>query len=310
MTSSPPLYGAIEAGGTKMICAVARTPLEPMKCVRIATGEPAETLSEITNFFQLCEQEFGELNGIGIGSFGPVDIEPSSPAFGQLLRTPKLAWRGTNMVRVLRDELNCPVFIDTDVTCALIAESHWGASRDVLNSVYITIGTGIGGAAIMGRQVLRGFTHTEIGHQHASPIDPNDEFEGACPSHGNTCFEGLASGKALELKWGPDYPLFDETHPAWAEEAEYLARLCFNLLTTLTPERIILGGGVMAQHHLFTKIRARLNRLNGGYVDLSRYGLDEKTLICPPEFDGRAGLIGALELARQQTQSSSIWSKA
>lgn len=282
------MYGAVEAGGTKFVCGVGTGP-DDLRTVRIPTGAPAPTIDAVISFLQ--EAGGGKLAAIGIGSFGPVCTDRRSADWGHITSTPKVGWRNCDLAGPIRAALGVPVGFDTDVNAAALAEARWGAARDVADSLYLTIGTGIGGGAIASGRVVHGMSHPEMGHiriPHDRSVDP---FEGCCPYHGD-CLEGLASGTAIAARWGKAAEELPEDHPAWALEARYLALGVANFVCTLSSARAILGGGVMRQAQLFPLIRAEVTRLMNGYV-----GLPE---ILPPALGDRAGVCGALVLAEEE----------
>jgi fructokinase len=281
------VLGAIEAGGTKFICGVGTGP-EDLRTVRIPTGTPAVTIDAVIQFMRDAGK--GNLRAIGIGSFGPIGADPQSPDWGHITTTPKNAWRNCDLAGPIRLALGVPVGFDTDVNAAALGEARWGASRDVADSLYLTIGTGIGGGAIAAGRVIHGMSHPEMGHIRIPHDTGADPFTGCCPYHGD-CLEGLASGPAIAARWGTEARDLPPDHPAWTLEAHYLALAVVNFACTLSSARIILGGGVMLQAQLFPKIRSEVARLINGYV-----GLPE---IVPPTLGDRAGVCGALVLAEQ-----------
>ncbi len=226
---------------------------------------------------------------MGIGSFGPVDLNPDSPSWGFITSTPKVAWRNCDLAGAVGRGLGVPVRFDTDVNAAVLGEARWGAARRISNCVYLTIGTGIGGGAIVGGSVLHGLTHLEMGHVRVPHNWAEDPFPGCCPYHGD-CLEGLASGPAIAARWGAKGEELAADHPAWALEAKYLAYGIANFVCTLSPERILIGGGVMRQAHLYDRINAEVKRVLAGY-------LAKIPPIGPAQLGERAGLLGALALA-------------
>lgn len=275
------MRGAIEAGGTKFVCAVGTGP-DDLRSIRIPTTSPAETLAAAIDFLR------PHATSIGIGSFGPVDLDPNSPTFGYITTTPKAAWRNFDLAGAVRRALCVPVAIDTDVNAAARGEARWGAGRDLRSFIYMTVGTGIGGGSIAEGRTLAGVSHPEMGHiriPHDLALDP---FPGICPWH-RDCLEGLASGPALEARWnGPPCELPPD-HEAWRLEARYLALGLASLTCTLSPQRILIGGGVMRQTLLFPMIQEELARLLAGYIPTPE--------IMPPELGERSGILGALALA-------------
>lgn len=293
-----PLYGGIEAGGTKFVCAVGSGPDEIRAEVRFPTTTPQETLQQAVEFFQAQEARLGErLTAIGIASFGPVDLIPQSPTYGFITSTPKPGWRNVDIVGYIRRALKVPVGFDTDVNGAALAEGLWGAAQGLDTFIYLTVGTGIGGGGMVGGKLIHGLLHPEMGHLRIPHDRGRDPFEGRCPYHGD-CLEGLASGPALEARWGVRPENLPPDHPAWDLEAEYLALALHNLVCALSPQRVILGGGVMKQAHLFPRIRARLRDLLNGYIPVPAILTEEiEAYVVPPALGDRAGVLGALALA-------------
>ena len=292
-------FGGIEAGGTKFVCVVTDEDRKIIAETRFPTTTPAETIGRVIRFFE--EQNAGlpePIRAIGVACFGPIDPEPASPKYGYITTTPKLAWINTPVVQPLRDAFGVPVAIDTDVNAAAVGEGAWGAAAGLDNFLYLTIGTGIGGGGVFNGQPLHGLIHPEMGHirlPHDRSLDPYDGF---CPYHGD-CFEGLAAGPALLGRWGQPGDTLPLDHPAWALEAHYIALALQSLICTLSPTKIILGGGVMQQEQLFPMIRAETQRLLNGYVHSPVILERIDQYIVPPGLGGRAGVFGAVALAQQ-----------
>nr|WP_281500877.1 ROK family protein [Kordiimonas marina] len=288
--------GAIEAGGTKFICAVGEDAGSILERVSLPTITPAETLAACLAFFQGAAAEHGPISKLGIAAFGPLDLTPTSPTYGHLLETPKPGWSGTDLAGYFAGHLNVPVALDTDVNGAVLAEHKGGAAKACQTAVYITVGTGIGGGVLVNGRLLHGLIHPEIGHI-AVPRAPGDEgFKSHCPYHAD-CLEGLASGPAMKARWGQAAETLPEGHEGWEMEAFYLAQLCRTLTVTLSPEVIILGGGVLMREGLLEKVRVRFDALMGGYLPLAARagGLDR--YIVRQSFGGQSGLVGAFALA-------------
>lgn len=252
------LYGAVEAGGTKFLCAVGEDPADPRDIIRIPTSsDPLETMAAVTAYFQ-----GRDVRSIGISSFGPIDYER-----GCIANTPKPGWKDFPIMRTLQKTCSVPVAFETDVNGAAVGEARYGAARGAKNSVYFTVGTGIGGGAIAGGTPVRGMLHPEMGHilvrRHAE--DP-PAFLGACPFH-EDCLEGMASGPAMQARWGVPGDQLPPDHPAWRIEADYLAQACATVTYVLSPHSIVLGGGVMTQAHLYSMIRERLRVMLNGYLE-------------------------------------------
>lgn len=296
------LYGTVEGGGTKFICAVADEQNAILREIRIPTSLPQPTLAACADFFLQAQQELGELNALGIACFGPLDPRPASPTYGHILATPKPGWENADVVGFFRTALgeDLPIGFDTDVNGAVLAESRWGAGQGIGNLVYLTIGTGIGGGALVNGQLIHGYAHPEMGHM-LLPQHPSDHhFPGNCPFHG-TCLEGLASGPAIEARWNQKAANLAPDHPAWQLEAHYLALGLMNICLILAPERIVLGGGVMNQSFLFPMIRSELTRLLGNYLRLPQIA-DMESYVVSTGLAGIAGLYGGLALAHQAEQ--------
>ena len=293
------LFGGIEAGGTKFICAVGNDPENLRSHTRIPTTTPTETLNKVVKFFRQQQSLHGPLDAIGIGSFGPVGVNPASCNFGWFLNTPKPGWQQVDFVGFIQRELGIEkIGFDTDVNAAALGEHWWGHAQGLENFIYLTVGTGIGGGAMVGGQLLHGLLHPEMGHvliPHDREIDP---FEGVCPFH-QDCLEGLASGVAMEKRWGKKGADLPSDHPAWKLEAHYIALGLVNYILPLSPERIILGGGVMAQAQLFPMVRRRVIEVLGGFVDVAVIAQDIDSYIVPPKLGDKAGFAGAFALAEQ-----------
>jgi fructokinase len=291
--SSVAVLGAIEAGGTKFICAVGTGP-DDLECCSIPTMSPEATIQAVIRFFQsrtgLC--------AIGIGSFGPVDLDPCSPAFGSITSTPKLLWRNVDLAGAIRRGLNLPVGFDTDVNAAALGEARWGAAQGLSDFLYLTVGTGIGGGSLVNGRVLHGLVHPEMGHILVPHDWTKDPFPGVCPYHGD-CLEGLASGPAIEARWGVSGIDLPHEHPAWELEAHYLALGLANWVCTLSPRRIVIGGGVMRHADLFPLVRRHLLELLNGYIQ-SKHLLDAiDEYVTTPGLGERSGVLGALVLAEK-----------
>jgi len=294
--NQPPLLAGIEAGGTKYVCAVGHQPDELLRETRFPTTSPEETIDQAVGFFRQAAAEFGPLRAMGVGTFGPADINPRSPGYGGILNTPKEAWAGFNVVNALRDGLGepVPIAIDTDVNAAAIGEAEFGAGRNERNVAYVTVGTGIGGGILIDGQPLHGRLHTEIGHLLVPDFDQPGKATGVCPFH-DRCLEGRASGPAIEKRWGKPATELPPDHPAWQLEARYLAAAAIDLTAAWSPDIIILGGGVMQQEHLIDLVRGEFHALAGDYWTLPP--LD--TYLVTPWLGQNAGIVGALAMARR-----------
>lgn len=287
------MVGGIEAGGTKFVCGIGTSP-EDLRVVSFPTTKPDDCVQRSIEFFR--EKAGTDLSAVGIASFGPIDLDPGSPAYGHITTTPKLEWRDYDIVGAIAGALAIPVAFDTDVNAAALAEARWGAARDVNDSLYITVGTGIGGGAVIGGRLIHGLMHPEMGHIRI-PHDWNDDpFSGACPFHGD-CLEGLAAGPAILQRWGIPAEEVPGDHHAWYLEAHYLALAISTFVCTLSPQRIILGGGLMQQHALFPMIRQAVAQLLNGYIPKPQVHEEVNRYIVPPQLGGHAGVLGAILLA-------------
>jgi fructokinase len=295
------LVGGIEAGGTKFVCAVGCGPDDVRSQSRIPTTTPAETIGAAIAFFQAERAKRGPLAAVGIASFGPIDPQPGSSTFGYITSTPKPGWRNTDFAGAVSRALAVPVGFDTDVNVAALGESRWGAGKDVDNLIYLTIGTGIGGGGLVNGKLMHGLIHPEMGHIRIPHDLAADPYPGCCPFHGD-CLEGLACGPAINERWQQPAEALPPDHPAWLLEANYLALAMVNLICTLSPERIILGGGVMSHAELFPLIRRRVQQLLADYVQSPAVLDDIDRYIVPPGLGDRSGVLGAIALAEQFAQ--------
>lgn len=285
------IYGGIEAGGTKWVCAVGAAPGDVRDTTTFATTSPGETIARAAAFFA-----GHDIAALGVGSFGPLDLRAGSPTWGRITTTPKPGWSDTDVAGTLGAALGVAVAIDTDVNAAALAEHRWGSAIGLGTFSYVTVGTGIGGGGLVNGELLHGLIHPEIGHMRVPHDRDRDPFEGACPYHGD-CLEGLASGGAIHARWGrPGAELTDES--AWRLVAEYLALGIVNLISLLSPERIVIGGGVMQQPLLLPLIRLRVKHLLAGYFSARELDGDLSDYLVAPSLGGRAGVLGSLELAR------------
>lgn len=297
------LIGGIEAGGTKFVCAVGSGPDDLRAERRFPTTTPGETIAQAIAFFQDRAAIDGPLAAIGVAAFGPVDPRPGSPTYGFVTSTPKPGWANTDLVGALKAHFNLPIGFDTDVNGAALGESRWGAAQGVDNFVYLTIGTGIGGGALVEGRLLHGLVHPEMGHMRIDHDWQRDPFPGNCPYHGD-CLEGLAAGPAIEKRWGQKGQSLAEDHPAWTLEAGYIAQALQSLICTLSPQRIILGGGVMEVPGLLQKVRRETVRLLNDYIQHPLITEHTATYIVPPDLGSRAGVLGAIALGLHAANSS------
>jgi fructokinase len=278
-------FGGIEAGGTRWNCAIGGAEgTELSRTETFPTTTPTETLARAAGFFA---DEPG-LEALGLGLFGPVDVHRDSPRWGTILRTPKPGWEDTDVAGALSEALGVPIALDTDVNAAAVGEWRHGAAQGLDTFVYVTVGTGIGGGVFANGRPVHGLQHPEVGHMLIPHDRARDPFEGCCPFHGD-CLEGLASGTAMRERWGrPGEELTDPA--AWELEAEYLALGLANVVTMLSAERIVLGGGVGRAPGLIERVRARLADALAGYVEAPE--------VVAPGLGPRSGVVGAISLAR------------
>ncbi|MGX6961343.1 ROK family protein [Vagococcus xieshaowenii] len=282
------MYGAIEAGGTKFVCAVSNEALEVVERVSIPTETPEVTMQAVYNFFDQYE-----LVSMGVGSFGPIDVNEASATYGYITSTPKLKWQHVNVLGMLKEHYDIPISWTTDVNAAAYGELTFGAAKGKQSCVYLTIGTGVGGGAVVNGQLLQGFGHPEMGHIHIKRLE-NDAFEGVCPFH-NDCVEGLVAGPALEKRTGKKGIEVKANDEVWQIQAHYIAQALMNYTLILSPEIIILGGGVMHQKQLFPLIRQEFQKIVAEYVaypDLDLY-------IVPTKLGDDSGIMGCLQLAKE-----------
>jgi len=292
------MFIGIEAGGTKFNCIIAQDPENILAEKRIATTDPEQTIKETIQFIhQTTGFSNQELKAVGIGSFGPLDLDYASPNFGSITSTPKTAWKNFNIKKTFEDALDLPVILDTDVNAAAYGEFLWGAGQGKMHILYLTIGTGIGGGFVMDGKPYHGMLHPEMGHIFLTDHFANDPFKGICPYHGN-CFEGLASGPALQSHWGIEASQLEKDHPAWEQEAQLIALALCNYICILSPDIIIVGGGVMQQAQLFPLIWEKVPRLLNGYIQAEGILKNMNTYIVPPGLGSKSGVLGALALAR------------
>ena len=285
--------GTLEAGGTKMVLSVGNEQNELTEQLTIPTETPEVTIPAMLAWFRERKIE-----ALGIGTFGPVDLNPASPAYGWITSTPKLAWQQAPLLPMLRDGLGVPAKIDTDVNAAALAEWKLGAARGLNSCMYVTVGTGVGAGLVVEGRLVHGLLHPELGHMLLRPEPGDPAPKGFCPFH-EGCIEGLASGPAMEKRWGRKAYELPPDHEAWDLEADYLAQMCMNALCAFSPEKIILGGGVMQQKHLFPRIREKTKVLLNGYIRHPRILNGMEDLITEPGLGTRSGALGALLLARE-----------
>lgn len=289
-------FAGVEAGGTKFICVIGDETGKIFARLQIPTTTPEETMPQILNFLKKHHAE-SPLDAIGIACFGPIDPNPKSSTYGFITSTPKVAWRNFNIVASVSGALPVRVNFDTDVNGAALGEYFWGHGQGLNDFIYLTVGTGIGGGVMVDGKLLHGAMHPEMGHMFVPQDLSIDVFAGVCPYHGN-CLEGLASGPALKARWNVESALdLPPDHSAWEIEAQYLAYAMANYILCFSPERIILGGGVMKQKHLLPLIQEKTKKILAGYIQNSTVNDIENTIVLAA-LEQEAGSLGALALAR------------
>jgi fructokinase len=297
------LYGGIEAGGTRFSCAVATAPdlrLDSqairLRTCEVPTTSPEETLGKVVDFFKQYD-----LKALGVASFGPIELRRGLPKYGYITTTPKPGWKDVDIVQRLQLTLGVPTGFDTDVNASALAEASYGAAKGLSDVVYITVGTGIGGGAVINGEMLHGLLHPEMGHLPI-PRHPRDDYPGYCTFH-RDCLEGMASGVAIGDRWKTRPDALPPDHEAWELEAYYLARGICAMVYTLSPQIIICGGGVMHQEQLFPLIRRQVVEMLQGYIQSEEITGGIDGFIVKPGLGGRSGLVGALELARRAEEA-------
>ncbi len=283
--------GALEAGGTKMVLAVGAPDGTILEQEELPTTEPATCVERIASWFS--ERS---IDALGVGAFGPTGVNPASSNYGFVLDTPKLAWKGFDFRGALARALGVPVGYDTDVNAACLGEATFGCARGLDAVVYLTVGTGIGAGVMVGGELLHGMLHPEAGHISVVPRT-DDAFAGVCPYHG-TCLEGMAAGPAIEERWGAPAVELAGRSEVWELEAHYLAQGLATYVLCYSPQRIILGGGVMHQEQLFPLVREQLLKNLSGYISAPELA-DVDSYVVPSSLGGRQGILGALELGRR-----------
>ena len=296
------LLGAVEAGGTKFICAIGHSnadgaePCRVLEQIRVPTTDPAQTLAAALDFFRTQRGTHGPIRALGLASFGPIGLNREAASYGCMLDTPKPRWSQTPLIMPFASELHCPIGFDTDVNGAALAELRWGAGRGLQSLAYITVGTGIGVGVIVEGRCVHGLLHPEAGHIHPRRHRADADFAGICPFHCD-CVEGLASGPAIAARAGRPAEALGAEHPTWAIVADYLGQLCAQLALIHSPERIVLGGGVMAQDGLLASVRERMLHWLGGYLKHPRLDNNAAGYVVSPALGEHSGLLGAFALA-------------
>jgi fructokinase len=292
----PALYGGIEGGGTKFVCAVGRSPTEVLESATLPTLDAQTTLKACVEFFGAAQKQHGTLDAFGFSCFGPLQLRTDSPAYGCMMSTPKAGWSGVNLLAPLRAVFQVPIALDTDVGAAATAELQLGAGRGLASLAYVTVGTGIGGAVAPGVPATGRLMHAEMGHIPVRRHPRDRDFAGVCPFHGD-CLEGLASGPAIVARWGSTLDALPPEHPAREILADYLAQLASTIALTLSVERIVFGGGVMTDSKLVALLREATARYLNGYLEPLRNPARFAEYICAPALGARSGVTGALLLA-------------
>jgi fructokinase len=287
------IYGGVETGGTWCVCALGTGRGELRALEKFPTTSPEETLERIVAFFANRPTPAA----IGIGSFGPVDVDAGSPTWGHVTTTPKPGWQHTPVATIVRDRLQVPVAFELDVTAAALGERRWGAGAGSPSLCYLTIGTGIGAGLLIDGRPLHGLVHPEVGHLRIPHDRGRDPFDGVCPVHGD-CWEGLASGPAIAKRWERPAPELPDGHPAWPLEADYVALGILSIVMVASPHRVIAGGGVMERRQLLSMVGTRLRELVAGYLDTPMLGADVDSYVVAPALGDEAGVLGAIALAQ------------
>jgi fructokinase len=297
------LFGSIEGGGTKFVCCVASDPTDIRDELRYPTTTPDETIGRAIEFFEAQQKKHGTLAALGIGSFGPIDLELDSPTYGYVTSTPKSGWKNTDFVGRMRARFDVPIGWDTDVNAAALGEHAWGAARGLDTFIYLTVGTGVGGGGMIRGQLMHGLVHPEMGHIDLPHDREADPYPGRCPFHGD-CLEGMAAGPAIDERWSVPSKELPPDHEAWVLEAEYMALALRTFVCTLSPQRIILGGGVMKVEGVVPRIRTRLLELLAGYVQHPAIIEDMDNYVVPPGLGDQAGMLGGIALARRALEAA------
>ena len=288
-------FAAIEAGGTKFNCAIIGHDRVIHAQTRIPTTTPDETLSRAVEFFNQHRSSF-DFSALGLASFGPLDLNPASATYGNITKTPKPHWSDSPITAYLAEALQVDVQVDTDVNAAALAEYRWGAAQRAEVCIYVTVGTGVGGGVVVHGKPVHGLVHPELGHML---VEVPDDVKGVCPFHGN-CVEGVASGAAMAKIWQQPAETLTRDHRAWQVETDVLAQFCHNLMISFSPNKIIFGGGVMAQQHLLDTLVSKTEQRLADYIAFPG-GISLSDIICHPGLGTHSGLFGALALVLQDS---------
>ncbi len=293
-------YGSIEAGGTKMICAIGDENGNILDRFTTPTKTPGETVPLMLSYFMNKAKEGMKISSLGIACFGPIDLNKSSDTYGYITTTPKTAWMNYDIVGEFRDTLEVPVGFDTDVNGSLLGEVTWGSSKGLTDVVYLTIGTGVGGGIMSGGNLVHGMMHPETGHILIRPV-ASDPYPGRCPFH-NNCLEGMASGPAIGERWGKPAAELMDKQEVWELESDYIAQALMSYILILSPQRIILGGGVMHQEQMFDLVRAKVKEKLNGYIQTSELDNMEDYIV-PASLNDDQGIMGGIKLAMDALES-------
>jgi fructokinase len=292
------ILGSIDANSTKFVCGIGNENGDIIEKISFQTTTPEETLQLVTDYFK-----DKQIEALGVGSFGPIDLNQESSTYGFITSTPKKHWKNVNLLGELKKHLNIPMAFDTDVNAAALGELEWGAAKGLDSCIYMTVGTGIGVGAIAEGKLIHGMLHPEMGHILVKRHE-DDTYKGNCPFHGD-CLEGMASGPAIENRWGQKGVVLSANSQVWELEAYYLAQALVNYILVLSPKKLIIGGGVMQQKQLFPMIIENVVNLLNGYIQHENLLVDIDDYIVPPELGDNAGLCGALALAKNTVSKRS-----
>jgi len=297
------IYGAVELGGTMITTIIARDTKSIIRKKVFPTLNPKDSIQDIINFFKsgFTDTDF-LMQAIGIGSFGPLDLNPESRTFGYITSTPKQGWEFFNIKGEIEKALGVKAYLETDVNAAALGEYFLFPANRIRNLAYITIGTGIGAGIIINGKLIHGLVHPEFGHIRIPHDFRKDPFQGICPFH-RDCFEGLASGPAMTERWHQPPEEIPIDHMAWSLEGEYIAYAVANLICTVSPEIIVIGGGVMYRHHLYKIVQEKTRSVLNGYIKSKAVEDNISEYIVPPRLKDDSGILGALSMAIHESES-------
>ena len=283
-------FGAIDAGGKKFICGITDEQGNSLEKTSFLTETPEKTIPLVIDFFRNKD-----ISALGVGCFGPLDLNPNSDTYGYITSSPKTDWKNYNILGNLKSAFNIPIFLDTNMNVGVLGEAMWGAGKGLKNTIFLTIGNGIGGGAIVEGKIVHGMLHPEMGHMFVSR-HPRDKFAGTCPFHGGNCLEGMASVPAIEKRWGKSLSSLPIEHPAWDLEAFYIAHALVNYILILSPEKIILGGEVMKYKQLLPIVKKAVIKLLNGYIQTNQIFREIDDYIVLPDLGENSGFFGAAAL--------------